>query len=93
MPWSSSSRTRSPFRSEGVDLKADQRQLQDSLGHRFADRALLERALTHRSFGPDNNERLEFLGDALIGLIIAEELFNASHVNAKVNSVVCVRAW
>jgi ribonuclease-3 len=36
---------------------------------------LLEQALTHRSTGPVNNERLEFLGDALLGLVIAEVLW------------------
>lgn len=36
---------------------------------------LLEQALTHRSAGPVNNERLEFLGDALLGLVIAEVLW------------------
>lgn len=45
------------------------------LGHSFADPELLEQALTHRSAGPRNNERLEFLGDALLGQIIAEALF------------------
>ncbi len=44
-------------------------------GHVFADAALLDRALTHRSAGHANNERLEFLGDALVNLIIAEALF------------------
>jgi len=36
--------------------------------------ALLEQALTHRSSGPDNNERLEFLGDGVLGCAVAEEL-------------------
>jgi len=36
---------------------------------------LLQQALTHRSAGPVNNERLEFLGDALLGLVIAEALW------------------
>ncbi len=45
------------------------------LGHEFADPSLLVRALTHRSFTADNNERLEFLGDALISVVIAELLF------------------
>jgi len=45
------------------------------LGHRFADRSLLERALTHRSRGADNNERLEFLGDGVLGCAVAEELY------------------
>lgn len=47
----------------------------DPFGHRFADTGLLERALTHRSAGAPHNERLEFLGDALLGLIAAEALF------------------
>ena len=37
---------------------------------------LLEQAITHRSFAGDNNERLEFLGDALLDLIIGEALFH-----------------
>ena len=43
-------------------------------GHRFADPDLLRRALTHRSAGSANNERFEFLGDALVSLLIAEAL-------------------
>jgi len=49
--------------------------LERRLGHRFADAALLEQALTHRSFGSPHNERLEFLGDGVIGCVIAEELY------------------
>jgi ribonuclease-3 len=49
--------------------------LQERLGHRFADGRLLEQALTHRSFGADNNERLEFLGDGVLGCAVAEELY------------------
>ncbi|MBX3693256.1 ribonuclease III [Dokdonella sp.] len=45
------------------------------LGHAFADTQLLEQALTHRSAGRRNNERLEFLGDALVNLIVAEYLY------------------
>lgn len=45
------------------------------LGHLFADPALLDQALTHRSAGRRNNERLEFLGDALVNLIIAEFVY------------------
>jgi len=53
------------------------------VGHTFADRNLLFRALTHSSYSneraaisgaPDDNERLEFLGDAVIGLVVAEAL-------------------
>ena len=47
----------------------------DPFGHRFADQGLLARALTHRSAGAPHNERLEFLGDALLGMIAAEALF------------------
>lgn len=43
--------------------------------HRFHDPALAQLAFTHRSAGRPNNERLEFLGDALLGAIIAELLY------------------
>lgn len=45
------------------------------LGHAFADAVLLERALTHRSASHLNNERLEFLGDALLNLFVAEMVY------------------
>ena len=45
-----------------------------ALGHDFRDRELLEAALTHRSAGSANNERLEFIGDAVLGLVVAEAL-------------------
>lgn len=44
--------------------------------YHFADAELRERALTHRSVGAGNNERLEFFGDALVNLIVAELLFD-----------------
>ncbi len=50
--------------------------LEGVLDHRFGEPALLETALTHRSVaGRRNNERLEFLGDALLGSVVAELLF------------------
>ena len=49
--------------------------LQKRIGHRFRDAALLDRALTHASYGADNNERLEFLGDGVLGCAIADELY------------------
>jgi ribonuclease-3 len=49
--------------------------LQRRLGHTFANPALLERALTHRSFGADHNERLEFLGDAVLSLGVSTLLY------------------
>ncbi len=49
--------------------------LQRRLGHRFARGDLLLRALTHRSFGADHNERLEFLGDAVLSLAVSSLLY------------------
>ncbi len=49
--------------------------LQSRLGYRFADGALLLRALTHRSWGVEHNERLEFLGDAVLSLAVSSQLF------------------
>jgi len=49
--------------------------LQQRLDHVFANPRLLERALTHRSFSADHNERLEFLGDSVLGLSISGLLF------------------
>ena len=45
------------------------------IGHLFRDPGLLAQALTHRSAGAPHNERLEFLGDSLVNLIIAEALY------------------
>ena len=49
----------------------------ERVGHRFADVGLLERAMAHRSWcaengGAPSNERLEFLGDAVLGWVVAE---------------------
>jgi len=49
--------------------------LQAGLGFTFPDAKLLQTALTHRSFGANHNERLEFLGDAVLGLAISELLY------------------
>ncbi len=46
-----------------------------ALGYDFRDPALLDQALTHRSAGSPHNERLEFLGDAVLGFVIAELLY------------------
>jgi ribonuclease-3 len=50
--------------------------LQQRAGHRFADPTLLKRALTHRSSGTEHNERLEFLGDAVLSLAISSLLYD-----------------
>ena len=47
----------------------------DRIGHRFNAPQLLAQALTHRSAGAAHNERLEFLGDALVNLVVAEALY------------------
>jgi ribonuclease-3 len=49
--------------------------LQRRMGYRCVDADLLLRALTHRSFGADHNERLEFLGDAVLNLAISSLLY------------------
>jgi ribonuclease-3 len=66
-----------------TDAKALDR-LEKALGHTFTDRDLLIRALTHSSFAyeaapdsPEDNERLEFLGDSVIGLVAAEFFLRA----------------
>ncbi len=60
-----------------MDTRSDARlaRLQQRLGHRFSSPPLLQRALTHRSFGADHNERLEFLGDTVLSLAVSELLF------------------
>jgi ribonuclease-3 len=56
--------------------------LERRIGYRFKDRGLLEQALTHRSraaedvSGPADNESLEFLGDAVLGFVVADRLFH-----------------
>src|SRR5207249_2885181 len=49
--------------------------LSDSLGYIFRRPALLRQALTHRSFGADHNERLEFVGDSVLNCVIAVTLY------------------
>jgi ribonuclease-3 len=50
--------------------------LQQRLGYRFTQAQLLTRALTHRSHGADHNERLEFLGDAVLNLAVSGLLYD-----------------
>ena len=66
----------------GSGATADLGGITESLGYVFTDKTLLEEAITHKSYYHENretthshNERLEFLGDAVIGLIIVEYLF------------------
>ncbi len=53
----------------------DQSWFAREFGCRLSSDSLLQQALTHRSVGRRNNERLEFLGDAVLGLVISEELY------------------
>jgi len=53
----------------------DRERLQQHIGYRFSRPELLSRALTHRSHGALHNERLEFLGDAILNCVVAAELF------------------
>ena len=53
----------------------DWERLQETIGYRFAQPALLAQALTHRSYGVPHNERLEFLGDSVLNCVIAAEIF------------------
>lgn len=50
--------------------------LQIRLGYAFRNVRLLQQAMTHRSFGADHNERLEFLGDSVLNLVVAHLLFD-----------------
>ncbi len=65
-----------------LDLNHCQAQLEERIGYHFGDRALLAAALTHKSYSNEQlhaavpfNERLEFLGDAVLDLVVSEELF------------------
>ena len=63
-------------------IAGNREQLQTLIGYHFSDTALLAEALTHRSYANEqrtrcaDNERLEFLGDAILGLVIAEALYS-----------------
>ena len=63
-------------------MNGDFEALEQCIGHRFRERALLERALTHASYlqdhptAPGNNQRLEFLGDSVLQLVLTEALFS-----------------
>jgi ribonuclease-3 len=51
--------------------------LDKKLGYVFRQPALLQRALTHRSYAPEHNERLEFLGDSILGCVISRHLYSS----------------
>lgn len=100
-------RNRAKGRTQPPALSMEVRdRLETALGRRFADPALLDRALTHRSANPAgpaewSSERLEFLGDRVLGLVIADALLErhpleregrlALRLNALVQRDACVR--
>lgn len=65
-------------------MKVNYREIEQAIGYRFKKKSLLELALTHPSFRyenaktTDDNQRLEYLGDAVLSLIVAEHLFNTN---------------
>lgn len=85
---------------EGEDLQ----QLESTIGYEFDDRALLARAMTHRSYAnehagiDEDNQRLEFLGDAVLGTVIAEALFQEDSkaseggLSSRLSELVCEAA-
>jgi ribonuclease-3 len=85
-------------KSGGKNLKA----LEARLGHAFADASLLKLALSHASIGARSNERLEFVGDRVLGLIVSERLYAdypeidegglAVRLNALVRREACAKA-
>ena len=58
-----------------MSSQPDLEQLQRRIGYQFKTPERLLLALTHRSFGNQNNERLEFLGDSIVNMVIAEYLY------------------
>ena len=52
------------------------KRLEDKIQYIFDDSQILSLALTHRSHSPENYERLEFLGDAVLDMVLSEKLYN-----------------
>lgn len=70
-----------PADADSLSILRDLGPLEETLGHRFRDRELLKRALTHASAATAlSNERLEFLGDRVLGLVVAE-ILHARHAD------------
>lgn len=65
--------------------------LESALGHTFSNKEYMYTALSHRSTGAQNNERLEFLGDSLLGFIIADFLYQI-HTDATEGELTRLRA-
>lgn len=54
----------------------DHKKLYQKLGYTFKDESICEQALTHRSYSRVSNERMEFLGDSILGFIVADKLYS-----------------
>ncbi|MCZ6620273.1 MAG: ribonuclease III [Gammaproteobacteria bacterium] len=63
------------MRATAIDNVTSLTTLEERLGHHFKNKNLLLQALTHKSRGKENNERFEFLGDAVLGYVVADLLF------------------
>ena len=79
-------------------MKVDYRKLEQAIGYRFKKKALLQLALTHPSFRyenpetEDDNQRLEYLGDAVLNLVAAEHLFT-NNPDAREGDLSKLRSW
>ena len=67
-------------------------QFLSALGYQFKNPALLRRALTHPSMGPEDNQRLEFLGDAVLQYIMSDILYQ-SHPDCHEGQLTHLRAY
>ncbi len=77
--------------STSTNSSSEQIRLESRLGYSFRDKELLEQALTHKSHSRRHNERLEYLGDAVLGFVIAEALY-ASHPAFAEDALTMIRA-
>ena len=57
-------------------MKKNIQQLEKKIGIQFKEQNLLLKSLTHKSFDPKNNEKLEFLGDRVLGLVLSKNFRN-----------------
>ena len=72
-------------------MRDDLKRVTDALGYAFHDEALLRRALTHPSAGREDNQRLEFLGDAVLQYLMSDKLYRA-HPSDREGSLTHMRA-
>ena len=72
-------------------MRAEEKRVTDALGYTFHDEALLRRALTHPSAGKADNQRLEFLGDAVLQYLMSDRLYR-KHPEDREGSLTHMRA-